>query len=187
MEFIKTEEFTYIILPLVIFFLRVMDVSTGTTRIIFVSKGYRYLAPIIGLFEVLIWLIAVTRIMENLDNWVCYLAYAGGFATGNYVGMLLEEKLAIGHLLLRVITKKEANELIDALKDKGFGITTVQANGIDGEVALIFLILNRKHVENALAIVQQYNPLAIYTLEDIRKVNKGIYYGDIALRKKKYV
>lgn len=187
MEFIKSSEFSFIILPFMIFFLRILDVSIGTLRIIFVSKGYKKLAPIIGFFEVLIWLLAVTRIMQNLDNWVTYVAYAGGFATGNYVGMILEEKLAIGHLLIRVITKKEANELIFSLKDMGFGITSVKANGIDGEVAVLFVIVNRKHVNKVLQVINHFNPQALYTIEDIRSVSKEIYFGNLALRKKKFV
>jgi uncharacterized protein YebE (UPF0316 family) len=77
--------YTYILIPLLIFFARITDVSMGTVRIILVAKGYRTVAPIIGFFEVLIWILAISKIFENLDNWVCYVAYAGGFATGNYV------------------------------------------------------------------------------------------------------
>jgi len=186
MEFIESSEFSYILLPVMIFSLRILDVSIGTMRIIFVSKGYKKLAPLIGFFEVLIWLLAVTRIMQNLDNWVTYVAYAGGFAAGNYVGMLLEEKLAIGHLLIRVITKKEAYELIHAIKDMGFGITSVKANGIDGEVAVLYVIVSRKHVSRVLPVINQYNPQALYTIEDIRSVSKEIYFGNIAMRNKKF-
>ena len=187
MEFLTSNEFSFIILPAMIFIMRIMDVSIGTLRIIFVSKGYKKLAPLIGFFEVLIWLIAVTRIMENLDSWVSYIAYAGGFAAGNYIGMILEEKLAMGHLLIRVITKKEAHELISNLKDKGFGITSIKATGVDGEVAVIYLIVRRKYVDKALQEIVKYNPNALYTIEDIKSVSKEVHYGAIALRERKFM
>ncbi|HPA70469.1 MAG TPA: DUF5698 domain-containing protein, partial [Bacteroidales bacterium] len=97
MEHLNTEIVNYLLLPLFIFLARIFDVSLGTLRIIFVTKGMRIIAPLVGFFEVLIWLLAISRIMQDLDNWVSYIAYAGGFATGNFVGMYLEERLAIGH------------------------------------------------------------------------------------------
>lgn len=101
-DFYNSDAFTFIFLPLFIFLARICDVTLDTIRIIFVSKGMRKIAPLIGFFEILIWLMAISKIMQNLDNWACYVAYAGGFATGNYFGMLVEEKLAIGHEMIRV-------------------------------------------------------------------------------------
>ena len=83
---IGTHLFAWVILPLLIFLARVADVSMGTLRIIFVSKGLKYLAPIIGFFEVIIWLLAIRIIMQNLSNFMCYIAYGAGFAMGNYAG-----------------------------------------------------------------------------------------------------
>src|SRR5512133_102522 len=113
MEFIQTDLFTYVILPLFIFCARIIDVSLGTMRIIFVTKGMRKVAPIIGFFEVFVWLLAISRIMQNLDNWVCYVAYAGGFATGNLIGMMIEEKHAIGHKITKVNTPQHQTKHID--------------------------------------------------------------------------
>ena len=184
MDFFVSDGYTYIVLPLMIFFLRIIDVSMGTLRIIFVSKGYKKLAPLIGFFEILVWIFAVSRIMENLNNWVCYVAYAGGFATGNFAGMILEEQLAIGHELIRVITRKEAVELINALKDKGFGITSIKANGIHGEVAVLYIIINRKKIDEVLGIIKHHNPQALYTVEDIRSVHKEIFHGEVQQKKR---
>jgi len=91
-----SEIYALIGLPLLIFFARVCDVSLGTIRIIFISKGIKYLAPIVGFFEILIWLLAISQIMQNLTNPYYYIFYAGGFATGNLVGIILDEKLSIG-------------------------------------------------------------------------------------------
>ena len=110
MENASFDWFTFVILPFLIFIARITDVSLGTLRIIFVSKGYKIIAPLIGFIEILIWIVAISKIIQNIDNWICYIAYAGGFAVGNYVGMRLEEKLAIGFELVRVITQKDASK-----------------------------------------------------------------------------
>lgn len=174
MEILNSPYFDFLILPLFIFCLRIFDVTLDTMRIIFMTKGYKKLAPFIGFFEILIWIIAITRIMENLNSWVCYVAYAGGFATGNYVGMLLDEKLAIGNELIRVITKVDAGELANALRCTGYGVTTVKASGMQGEVGIIFVIVNRKNQKHAIEIIKQYNPNAFFTIENIHFVNRSL-------------
>ena len=109
-SFFQSDIHIYIILPLLIFLARICDVTLGTIRIIAVSKGLKRLAPFLGFFEVFIWILAISRIMQNLNNPICYIAYAGGFAAGNYVGMKVEEKVALGIILIRVITYKEATD-----------------------------------------------------------------------------
>jgi uncharacterized protein YebE (UPF0316 family) len=176
MEFIRSDLFTFILLPFFIFLARIMDVSLGTLRIIFVTKGMRKVAPLFGFFEVLIWLIAISRIMQNLDNWVCYIAYAAGFATGNYVGMYLEEKLAIGHEMIRVITRRKAEDLINDLHERGYGVTSIKAEGIEGEVAIIYIIARRSMIKEVLDLINLHNPRALYTVEAIKYVNKEIFH-----------
>lgn len=176
MEFIQTDLFTYVILPLFIFFARIIDVSLGTLRIIFVTKGMQRVAPLIGFFEVFIWLLAISRIMQNLDNWVCYVAYAAGFASGNLIGMLIEEKLAIGHEMIRVITRKDATNLIDELRETGHGVTWVNARGIEGDVAVLYIIARRSMISGVLDLINKHNPRALYTVEAIKYVNKEIFH-----------
>ena len=176
MEHLNSDIVTYVLLPLFIFFARIFDVSLGTLRIIFVTKGMRKVAPFVGFFEVLIWLLAISRIMQDLDNWVCYVAYAGGFATGNFVGMYLEERLAIGHEMIRVITRKDATNLIEDLRNKGYGVTSVKAEGIEGEVAVIYIIARRSMIQEVLDEINQFNPRALYTVESIKYVNKEIFH-----------
>lgn len=179
MDFVDSNIFTYLVLPLAIFFARIADVSLGTLRIMFVSKGMKSIAPIIGFFEVFIWILAISRIFQNLDNWIAYIAYAGGFATGNYLGMVLEERLAIGHEMIRVITKSEANDLVSILTEKGFGVTFIHATGVDGDVGVIYVIVKRSMVDKVLEIIKDYNPNALYTIEAIRFVNKEIFHDII--------
>lgn len=175
----------YVLIPLLIFIARIFDVSMGTIRIILVAKGLKKVAPIMGFFEVLIWVIAISKIIENLDNWICYIAYAGGFATGNLIGMILEEKLALGHELIRVITKREAFDLVESLKDEGFGVTFIKAEGTKGEVGIVYIIVTRKKISNAINIIQANNPTAIYTIENIRYVNKEIFFGPTKTKHKR--
>lgn len=175
MNFMDSAIFDLLVLPLFIFFARICDVSLDTLRIIFISKGYKIIAPIIGFFEILIWIVVITRIMQNLDNWRCYVAYAGGFATGNYVGMLLDEKLAIGHEMVRVITKRDAHELTDALRKAGYGVTSVKADGMQGEVGILYIVINRKKLKEVIDAIKAYNPNAFFTVENINFVNRQIF------------
>lgn len=176
MDFLDNTFFSFLILPLLIFIARIADVSLGTIRIIFVARGMKKIAPLIGFFEILIWLLAISKIFQDLDNWVAYIAYAGGFAAGNYIGMLLEERLAIGHEMIRVITRSEAGDLVDELKDKGFGVTFIKAHGLEGEVGVVYIIVKRSMVKPALKIIQNNNPLALYTIESIRMVNREVFH-----------
>jgi uncharacterized protein YebE (UPF0316 family) len=174
MEFFSIHYFDYILLPVFIFVLRVFDVTLDTMRIIFMTRGYRKLAPLIGFFEVLTWIVAITRIMQNLNSWVCYVAYAGGFAMGNYVGMRLDEKLAIGHELIRVITKSGNDALSVLLRNAGFGVTVVKGSGMQGEVDILYVIVNRKNQQQAIHYIRQHNPDAFFTVENIHFVNRPV-------------
>ena len=171
-----SEIFTYIILPLLIFFARICDVTLGTIRIILVSKGQKLVAPILGFFEIFIWIIAISKIMENLNNIPCYIGYAAGFATGNYIGILVEEKLAMGVTVIRIITQKAANELIKNLSLSGYGITNIDAKGTMGNVSVIYTVVQRRNLQNVINIIKEFNPKAFYTVEDVRFVSSGIIH-----------
>ncbi|WP_299523101.1 DUF2179 domain-containing protein [uncultured Lutibacter sp.] len=172
--------FTYFILPLMIFFSRIIDVTLDTLRIVFVAKGNKFLAPLLGFFEILIWLIAITKIMQNLDNVACYIAYAAGFATGNYIGLIIEEKLAMGIQMFRIITQKDATPLIEKLINGGYKITSIVADGNKGSVHIIYLVVKRTENKNIISIINHFNPNAFYSIEDVRHVNEK----DTGLNKK---
>ncbi|HKL39023.1 MAG TPA: DUF2179 domain-containing protein [Bacteroidales bacterium] len=172
----SSESYSMVILPLFIFFARICDVSLGTLRIIFISKGYKNQAALISFFEILIWIVVITRVIQHIDNWINYLAYAGGFATGSYVGMLIEQHITLGYDMIRIITRLNPNNLIQALREEGFGITALKGNGMEGEVGVIYVIIQRKHLKRVTELIRQNNPHALYTIEDIRYVSKSIYY-----------
>ncbi len=164
-----------IVVPVAIMLARIFDVTLGTLRIIFVSRGMKILAPILGFFEVLIWLIAIGQIMQNLSSWINYVAYATGFALGNYIGMLVEERLAVGMLAIRIITQNEAHELITALREHNIGTTSIDARGMNGKVSLIFSIFKRQHLPLIQKLIKTYNPQAFVSINDIRSVQEGYF------------
>ncbi len=167
--------FSLVLLPLLIFFARVIDVTLGTLRIIFVSRGMKILAPLVGFFESLIWLLAIGQIMQSLTNVGLYFAYAAGFSFGNFIGIYLEEKIAMGLLCVRTITSEDATELIAYLKDQDFGVTSVSASGISGSVRLILSIIKRKDLEKMIHIIKEKTPKAFVSVEDVRSVNEGYF------------
>jgi uncharacterized protein YebE (UPF0316 family) len=174
-SFFDSDLFSYFLMPLLIFLARICDVSIGTMRIIFVSKGKRNIAPILGFFEVLIWITAISKIMQNLDNYVNYIAYAAGFATGNFVGMIIEEKLAMGIQMIRVFAHERGSELVQSLNGNGYGATVIEAHGARESVQLIYTIVQRNELASVLNLINTFNPKAFYTIEDIKSVNEGIF------------
>jgi uncharacterized protein YebE (UPF0316 family) len=179
MSFYNSDLFKWVILPILIFLARLTDVSLGTMRIIFVSRGVKYLAPVIGFVEVNIWLLAIGQIMENLSNnnpnsIVCTLAYAGGFATGSFVGILIEEKVSIGLVLLRLISRHDTKELIEYLKSENYGVTIHDAEGVKGPVKIIFAVIRRKDLHSVLDRINQIHPHAFYSVEDVRSVGEAV-------------
>ena len=173
--FLSSDLFVWVLLPLLIFLSRVLDVSIGTMRLIFVSKGFKILAPMLGFFEVTIWLLAIGQIMQHLNNIMCYIAYGAGFAMGNYIGIVLEEKMSIGTVLIRVIPKLNTDKLIDFLREREFAVTTVDVEGMSGKVKMLLSIVNRKHTKEYIEAVNQFNPKAFYTIEDIGSVKEGYF------------
>ncbi len=172
-DWIHIDIYNYVVLPLLIAIARIMDVSVGTIRLIFVSRGYKYLAPALGFVEVIIWLLAIGQIMQQLDNFMSYIGYGGGFAMGNYIGIILVEKMSIGTVVVRVIPKKDVSSLIDHLRDANYGVTSVSAEGKSGPVQMIFSIVKKKNLNEMLEIINEYNPNAFYTIEEVQTVNEG--------------
>lgn len=163
---------TWGLVPILIFTARIMDVSIGTMRVLFISRGYKLAAAVSGFFEVLIWVFAITQILGNLTNPLYYIAYAGGFATGNYVGMRIEEKIALGRVLVRVITPNNVTSMTDFLRKRNFGVTIHDARGLYGNVKILFTIIPRRELDTVVAAIRRLNPKAFYTIEDVRFVSE---------------
>ncbi len=176
MEFTDSALFVTVGIPVLIALARIVDVSIGTIKIIFISKGYKFMAPILAFFEIIIWLIAIGQVMKNLDNVGNMIGYAVGFAMGNFVGMVIENRIALGNVVLRVITRSDANELISHLReDTKYGVTVSPAEGSSGPVSIIFMVLKRADLKRVISIVKKHNPHAFYSIEDVRYVSDGVF------------
>lgn len=172
---INEDVLNWVILPILIFIARMSDVTLATLRNIFISKGFRRIVPFIGFFEVLIWLIAMKQVMGHVSNWFCYFAWAAGFATGTFVGMKIEERLALGTQVLRIITNQDSSSLVEALRNAQHGVTVVDAQGAFGPVKMIFTIVQRKHIKDVVSLIEQHTPSAFYSIEDVRNAEHGFF------------
>ncbi len=165
--------FSLIILPILIFSFRVVDVALGTLRIVFISQGRKKLAPLVGFFEMLIWLFAMGQIFSNLTNIIYYIAYASGFAMGNYTGLILESKISLGLLSLHLIVRENHEELVKTLKAQGYGLTTLTAEGLKTSVKLVILVIKRKNLAKILDIIKNVTPNAFMSIENVKSVKGG--------------
>lgn len=165
---VSDEWFSFLILPLLIFLARICDVSINTIRIIYMLGGRRYTSTILGFFESFIWLMAIRQIFSHLDNWICYVAYPAGFASGIFVGMIIEERIAYGKVIVRIITRKDVTGLIAYLNEQGFRYTKVNAEGPDGHENLVFTVMERERLEDMLNHLRNIIPTAFYTVERVK-------------------
>jgi uncharacterized protein YebE (UPF0316 family) len=168
---ISPDVFHWIILPLLIFTARIFDVSINTMRVIFMLAGRRWLATFMGFFESFIWIVAISQIFKNVGSIASYFAYAGGFASGIWVGMMIENRIAIGNVIVRVFLQRNSNELVSALSNANYRFTTVDAQGSREPVNIVFLVLKRKNLPHLIKFIEQYQPNAFYTIESVKHVS----------------
>lgn len=152
---------------LLVFALRVTDVSLGTIRIVTLVRGRRLVAGLLGFFESLVWILAAGLVLTNMDNPVRIIAFALGFATGTVLGGSIEAWIAMGKSVLRVITSHDTPAVAPELQAAGFGVTVINAEGLNGDVRLAFTVVPRKRIAEVLSIVRRVNPDAFVTLEDV--------------------
>lgn len=160
---------------LLIFILRVSDMSLDTLRVLVVMRGKKGIAWVLGFMQSAIFVLAISSVLSNLDNPMNVLGYAGGFATGNVVGMLIEERLAIGHVHISVVSPKLGTALAERMRSEGFAITEIPARGRDGTVTLLNCSVLRRHVDRVYKIVNEVDPEAFITAEDVRPVRRGFW------------
>ena len=160
---------------LLIFALRITDMSLDTLRMLFVVRGHKAVAWVLGFCQSAVFVLAITKVLSNLNNPLTVLGYAAGFATGNVLGMLIEERLAIGHIQLQIVTRKHGPMLAKALRDGGYGVTEISARGKDGTVQLLTASVLRKDLAHARQIVHETDEDAFITSEDVRPVRRGYW------------
>jgi uncharacterized protein YebE (UPF0316 family) len=150
-------------------------VTLNTLRTIFVSRGNKVLAPILGFFEVLTWLFAITKVMQNLDKASCALAFACGFTLGNFLGLLIEKRLALGMAIVRIITNRPAQALIDYLRRAQFGVTSIEGRGATGPVQIVMTVVKRRQLEEVFDLIEAHHPGAFYAVDELQSATDGVF------------
>ncbi len=176
-DFINYDLYTWVLLPMLIFVARMSDVTLATLRNIFLSKSVKNLVPFMGFFEALIWLLAISQIMKNINggNPLCFIAYAAGYSMGIFVGIKIEERLALGIQVMRIITNHDYEELVAALRNSNFGTTVIDGHGSKGPVKIILTVFKRKDFPVVQALIKELHPSAFYSVEDIRNASHGVF------------
>lgn len=163
---------------LFIFFARVIDVTLATVRTLMVMQSRKLQAAIIGFFEVIIYITALGKVVDSLDNPMSLLAYGLGFACGTYVGITVENKIALGNLAAQIILKTADNqELINILRENKFGVTIIEGQGIEGPREILNIALNRKDLEKLKELVYKFDDRAFITVSSINPVSGGFFYS----------
>jgi uncharacterized protein YebE (UPF0316 family) len=158
---------------LLIFCLRLVDVSLGTVRLLMIGRGQRKIAPLLGFVEVTIWVIAISQVITNLDNIINILAYSGGFAAGTLVGMWIEDKLPLGHVGISIVSTTQGQEIARKLRQADYGVTELIGSGQSGVVNLITTIVTRKDVKDVFQLVNQTDPRSFIAVDDMKVVKRG--------------
>ena len=163
------------LLPILIFLIRVTDMSLDTLRVLFVVRGRRAQAWVVGFMQSALWVIAVASVLSHLDNLFTVLAYAAGFATGNVVGMRIEERLAIGHSHVRVISTQRGEAVASAVRGAGYAVTELSGRGRDGTVSILTTSVRRRDIDPVRSEVLEADPDAFVTLSEVRPLHRGFW------------
>ncbi len=162
-------------LPLLIFVAEVCVVTIATVRIIFLSRGMKYVAAILGFFEVTIWLFAIGQVMSNLNSFSCSFAFAAGFTIGNYLGVLFDQKLALGCVVVHAITSRDPLGLVEGLRAAGYGVTSVDARGATGPVRIVLTVIPRRYLGNVVALLRHFDPNVFYSVDAVQSAAAGVF------------
>jgi uncharacterized protein YebE (UPF0316 family) len=158
-----------------IFSLRVLDMTLDTLRVLFVMRGRKKIAWVLGFFQSAIFVLAIGRVLTQLDNPLNIIGYAAGFATGNVVGMLIEERIAIGHISLSIISPRRGSAIVAHLRQNGYAVTELSGRGKDGMVSMLNCSVLRKQVDSVYQLISEIDPEAFVTAEDVRPVKHGYW------------
>ena len=159
--------------PLAIMALRATDVTMATTRMLLIVRGRRGIVPIIGFFEILIWVTAVGTVVQHLDSPLHVVGYASGFALGNYLGLLLEERMALGLATVRTMVKTGGPALAAELREQGFGVTEMEGRGKDGVVDVLYSVAPRRVVGRCVDLINARAPESFVVVDEPRAVHRG--------------
>lgn len=167
--------FEVLLTGLIIFLARVSDVSLGTLRMLMLVKGRRLPAATIGFFEALIYVNVLGRVLNQLDRWEYILVYSLGFAAGNYLGIFMEERMALGYAGVEIIVHSESDSLVQFLREKGFGVTVSEGWGKDGPKDILTVIVPRRQLTQLMSLVNDHDSKSFSIVMDARKTMGGYY------------
>jgi uncharacterized protein YebE (UPF0316 family) len=170
----QSDLWAWVIMPILIFMGRTLDMSLTTLRGMLAARGVRDVVPFLAFGESLVWILVVSTIIKHLDSPLCYVAFAAGFAMGTFVGMRIEARLAIGTVLVRVITNEHPKTLLEHLHTHNWGVTVIAGEGYTGSAYILFSVVKRKDVPEVLSAIKHFYPQAFYTTEDIKMATGNI-------------
>ena len=163
-----TEYVEYLFVPLLIVLARILDVSISTTRLLLVMNGKSHIAPFVGAVEVFLWIAIVGQIIKGENSWISYVSYGVGFGLGTYIGMRIEEALAIGQVMIKSVTANPANELITYLKKHEIKFSHIEVETHEGIGHVIWAVIERRGLPELTAVMRAFNPGAEFTVSNIR-------------------
>ena len=158
-----------------IFVLRVFDMTLDTLRVLFVMRGKKQIAWVLGFCQSAIYIFAIGKVLTQLNNPLNIIGYAAGFATGNVVGMIIEERIAIGHILVNIISPRLGSAIVTHLRQNGYAVTEIAGRGKDGMVSMINCSVLRKQVDKVHQLISEIDPEAFITAEDVRPIKHGFW------------
>lgn len=159
----------YFVLPMLIIMARIVDVGISTYRTILTIQGNKTLAPVLGATEAFIWLVVIAAVFQNLNGWTSYFAYAIGFGLGIYFGTWFEERLAQGHVVIELITRRQPDDLLEWLQAKKLRYTLLEPESNEGKSFMVFMPATRKQAETIIPVLQKYHPRSFYTIASLKK------------------
>ncbi len=165
----------HILLPVLIFCTRMVDTSLGTLRLVLIGRGNRKAVRIVGFFEVLLWITAISQLIQHVNHWSSYIAWALGFTAGSMIGFKIEEKLALGKHQMRIITPQPIEGFLEALNSMNQGYTVFDGVGANGPVKQIFIIVNRKHSKEVTELLKKHIPQSFCSISDIQATDSGVF------------
>lgn len=163
---------TVVLTSILIALARMADVGLGTIRTVSIIQGRRGTAWVLGFVEILIWIIAVSKVIHNLAEPAYAVAYAFGFATGNFVGISIERWLAFGQQVVQVFTR-EGKRISAQLRQEGFVVTSFDGEGRDGPIQMLYIEIPRTKTQDITLFVREIDPRCFFTISDIRTASRG--------------
>lgn len=178
--------FNWVVMPLIIFCARIIDMTLGTMRIIAVNRGLKKIAPLIGFFEVMTWIVVVRQVIVEMNNPLWFIAYGLGFAAGNYVGIFMSEKMSMTNVLVRIMTQSDSKKLIKNLEKEGYKVTVIKTQYKNHEGSMMFTNVHSSELDETIKIIKKHNPNAVYSVEDVRRVSNELFRTPLSTKKKKF-